>query len=56
MAFHLKPKEEKFFNLLDKHAALSYAAADILKEAVNEEISKKLTPLKKRRMIWYWKR
>jgi len=26
--------------LLDKHAALSYAAADILKEAVNEEISK----------------
>ena len=40
MAFHLKPKEEKFFNLLDKHAALCYAAADILKEAVNEEISK----------------
>ena len=40
MAFHLKPKEEKFFNLLDKHAALCYAAADILKESVNEEISK----------------
>ena len=40
MAFHLKPKEEKFFTLLDRHAALSYAAADILKEAMNEEISK----------------
>ena len=34
MAFHLKPKEEKFFTLLDRHAALSYAAADILKEAM----------------------
>lgn len=61
MAFHLKPKEEKFFTLLDRHAALSYAAADILKEAMNEEISKeeamkKLTALKKKPTIWFWKR
>ena len=27
MAFHLKPKEEKFFSLLDQHATLSYEAA-----------------------------
>ena len=30
MAFHLKPKEEKFFALLDQHATLSYEAADLM--------------------------
>ena len=40
MAFHLKPKEEKFFALLDQHATLSYEAADLLRQAMNEEIPK----------------
>ncbi|KMO86124.1 phosphate transport regulator [Megasphaera cerevisiae DSM 20462] len=40
MAFHLKPKEEKFFSLLDQHAALSYQAAELLRQAMNEEILK----------------
>lgn len=40
MAFHLKPKEEKFFSLLDQHAALGYEAADLLCRAMHEEISK----------------
>ena len=38
MAFHLKPKEEKFFSLLDEHASLSFEAADLLKQAMNQEI------------------
>ncbi|MCI1248796.1 MAG: DUF47 family protein [Megasphaera sp.] len=40
MAFHLKPKEEKFFTLLDQHAALSAEAADLLRQAMNDEITK----------------
>lgn len=40
MAFHLKPKEEKFFSLLDQHATLGYAAADLLCQAMHEEIAK----------------
>ena len=40
MAFHLKPKEEKFFALLDQHATLSYQAAELLKQAMNDEIPK----------------
>lgn len=40
MAFHLKPKEEKFFSLLDQHAALSAEAADLLRQAMNDEITK----------------
>lgn len=40
MAFHSKPKEEKFFALLDQHATLSYEAADLLRQAMNEEIPK----------------
>ena len=38
MAFHLKPKEEKFFTLLDEHARISYEAADLLRQAMNKEI------------------
>ena len=40
MAFHLKPKEEKFFALLDQHAMLSYQAADLLRQAMNDQIPK----------------
>ena len=40
MAFHLKPKEEKFFALLDQHALLSYQAADLLRQAMNDQIPK----------------
>ena len=40
MAFHLKPKEEKFFSLLDQHATLGYEAADLLCQAMHEEIAK----------------
>lgn len=40
MAFHLKPKEEKFFTLLDQHAAISAEAADLLRQAMNDEITK----------------
>lgn len=40
MAFHLKPKEEKFFALLDQHATMSYQAAVLLKQAMNDEIPK----------------
>ena len=40
MAFHLKPKEEKFFSLLDQHAALGHEAAELLSQAINGEISK----------------
>lgn len=35
MAFQLKPKEEKFFALLDDHATLCYEAAVIFEEAFN---------------------
>ena len=38
MAFHLKPKEEKFFTLLDDHASISDEAADLLRQAMNKEI------------------
>lgn len=37
MAFQLKPKEEKFFALLDDHASLCYEAAVIFKTAFNGE-------------------
>ena len=40
MAFHLKPKEEKFFSLLDQHATLSYEAAELLSQAINGEVAK----------------
>ena len=40
MAFRLKPKEEKFFTILDAHAQLCYEAASLLKEAIEEEIEK----------------
>lgn len=42
MAFHfkLKPKEEKFFLLLNEHAKLSYEAAELLMEAMNGKIPK----------------
>ena len=48
MAFHLKPKEEKFFSLLDQHATLSYEAAELLSQAINGEVAKE-TALKNRR-------
>lgn len=38
MGFHLKPKEEKFFSLLDEHARISFEAADMLKQAMNGEV------------------
>lgn len=61
MAFHLKPKEEKFFSLLDQHAALGHEAAEILSQAINGEVSKetaleKLTPWLIRLMRWLWRR
>lgn len=42
MAFHLKlkPKEEKFFLLLDEHATLSHGAAELLVQAMHGEIPK----------------
>lgn len=42
MAFNLKlkPKEEKFFLMLDEHATLVYEAAELLREAMHERISK----------------
>lgn len=40
MAFRLKPKEEKFFSLLDAHAQLCYEAASLLEGAMTEEIAK----------------
>lgn len=40
MAFHLKPKEEKFFALLDQHAELCYKAAELLRQAMHGEITK----------------
>lgn len=40
MAFHLKPKEEKFFSLLEDHAELSYQAAELLRQAMCGEIPK----------------
>lgn len=42
MAFHLKlkPKEEKFFLLLDEHATLSHSAAELLMQAMNGDIPK----------------
>lgn len=61
MAFHLKPKEEKFFSLLDQHATLSYEAAELLSQAINGEVAKE-TALEKstlwptRPMRWSWKR
>lgn len=61
MAFHLKPKEEKFFSLLDQHATLSYEAAELLSQAINGEVAKetaleKSTPWPTRPMHWSWKR
>lgn len=61
MAFHLKPKEEKFFSLLDQHATLSYEAAELLSQAINGEVAKetaleKSTPWPTRPMRWSWKR
>lgn len=41
MAFRLKPKEEKFFSLLDSHAQLCYEAASQLEAAMNGESDKK---------------
>lgn len=60
MAFHLKPKEEKFFSLLDQHAALGHEAAELLSQAINGEISKetaleKLMPWPIRRTGWSWR-
>lgn len=40
MAFRLKPKEEKFFSMLDEHAQFCYEAATLLKEAMDGEIEK----------------
>lgn len=38
--FKLKPKEEKFFLLLNDHAKLSYEAAELLMQAMNGEVPK----------------
>jgi uncharacterized protein len=40
MAFRLKPKEEKFFSLLEQHAQLCYEAANLLNQAMNGDIEK----------------
>jgi hypothetical protein len=40
MAFHLKPKEERFFSMLDAHSQLCYEAAILLQQAFNGEIEK----------------
>lgn len=40
MNFRLKPKEEKFFLLLDEHAELSYKAAEIMEKAFLGEMDK----------------
>ena len=40
MAFRLKPKEEKFFSLLEQHAQLCYEAANLLKQAMDGDIEK----------------
>lgn len=42
MAFHLKlkPKEEKFFSLLNEHATLGYEAAELLRQAMCGELPK----------------
>jgi uncharacterized protein Yka (UPF0111/DUF47 family) len=40
MAFRLKPKEEKFFSMLDAHAQLCYEAALLLKQAMDGEVEK----------------
>lgn len=50
MAFHLKPKEEKFFSLLDQHAALGHEAAEILSQAINGDLSKETALEKNRRL------
>ncbi|MCI1821650.1 MAG: DUF47 family protein [Megasphaera sp.] len=40
MAFRLKPKEEKFFSLLEQHAQFCYEAANLLKQAMDGDIEK----------------
>ncbi|MGE1062958.1 DUF47 family protein [Megasphaera paucivorans] len=40
MAFRLKPKEEKFFSLLEQHAQLCYEAANLLKQAMDGDVEK----------------
>jgi uncharacterized protein Yka (UPF0111/DUF47 family) len=40
MAFRLKPKEEKFFSLLEQHAQLCFESADLLNQAMLGEMEK----------------
>ncbi|WP_298703112.1 DUF47 domain-containing protein [uncultured Veillonella sp.] len=40
MAFHLKSKEEKFFNLLNSHAELCHEASIIMEKAFEGELTK----------------
>ena len=40
MAFKLKGKEEKFFSILENHAALTYESAEMMERVFKGEISK----------------
>ena len=40
MAFKLKGKEEKFFSILEKHAALTYESAEMMERVFKGDISK----------------
>lgn len=40
MAFHLKSKEEKFFNLLNAHAELCHEAAIVMEQAFQGDVDK----------------
>ena len=42
MAFKLKGKEEKFFSILENHAALTYESAEMMERVFKGEISKRL--------------
>ena len=40
MAFHLKGKEEKFFNILNNHVTLCHDAAVVMEQAFKNELPK----------------
>ena len=50
MAFKLKGKEEKFFSILENHAALTYESAEMMERVFKGEISKEEAFLERKKL------